>query len=242
MIKVIVNGAAGRMGSLAVKTIENDAECELVGQLEHDDDLSAAIKSTDADVVVDFTTAEVVFDNAMAIVNAGARPVMGTSGLTPEQLEALQQLCTAKQLGGIVVPNFSLGAVLMMKYAQDAAKYLPHVEIIEMHHDAKQDSPSGTALKTAAMIAESRKETIDVKVGRETVKGARGAAVNDIAVHAVRLPGLVAHQQVIFGAVGETLTLRHDSINRDCFMPGVLLACKKVMALDNLVYGLESVL
>ena len=240
-IKIIVNGASGRMGTEAVKAISNDTQLELVASLTRKDDLTAQIQKHNADVVVDFTVASVVNDNITQIINAGARAVVGTSGLLPEQIKSLQQQCLEKKLGCIIAPNFSIGAVLMMRYAQDAAKYLNHVEIVELHHDGKEDSPSGTAIKTADMIAEVRQDIADIS-SRETIPGSRGAIKNNIHIHALRLPGLVAHQQVIFGGVGETLTIRHDSINRECFMPGVLLACKKVMETDELVYGLEHII
>lgn len=242
MLKVIVNGANGRMGQVTVKAIGNDPECELVASTGPEDDLSAVIKATGADIVVDFTVASVAFANANKIIEAGAHPVIGTSGLTADQIATLTSQCEAKNLGGIIAPNFSIGAVLMMRYAKDAAKYFSSVEIIELHHDGKEDSPSGTAMKTADMIAETRQAPSPLKAGKETIPGARGANHHDIAIHAVRLPGLVAHQQVIFGGLGETLTLKHDSINREGFMPGVLLACKKVKSLRTLIYGLEHIL
>jgi len=241
-INIIVNGASGRMGQTTAATIEQEAGFNLVAALDHTDDLKTTIENTQADVVIDFTTAAAVYNNAQTIIRANVRPVIGTSGLLPEQISALQQQCQKQQLGGIIVPNFSIGAVLMMQYAENAAKYLPNVEIIELHHDGKADSPSGTALKTADMIAAKRRENPPIKQNRETIPGARGATHHNIPIHAIRLPGLVAHQEVIFGGVGETLKIRHDSIHRECFMPGVVLACKKVMELKELVYGLESVI
>lgn len=241
-IKVIVNGAKGRMGQEAAKAIEADPRFELVAQTGRADDLAAEIKKTKADVVVDLTTAESVYENTKTIITAGAHPVIGTTGLHPEQFMELKQLCAQKNLGGIVVPNFSIGAVLMMRYAKDAAKYLPDVEIIEMHHDGKLDAPSGTAIKTAELIHETRKTSPTEKQIKETVPGSRGAVKHDIHIHAVRLPGLVAHQQVLFGGNAETLTIRHDSMHRSCFMPGLLLACEKVKDFDTLMYGLEHLL
>lgn len=241
-IKVIINGANGRMGQEAVKAINADARFELVAQTGRTDNLAAEIKKLQATIVIDLTTAESVFENTKTIITAGAHPVVGTSGLQPEEFMTLKQLSAQKNLGGIIVPNFSIGAVLMMRYARDAAKYLPNVEIIEMHHDGKLDAPSGTAIKTAELIQEARQsspETLDV---RETITGSRGAVKHGIHIHAVRLPGLVAHQQVLFGGNAETLTIRHDSMHRSCFMPGLLLACEKVSSLNELVYGLEHLL
>ncbi|GAB4224334.1 MAG: 4-hydroxy-tetrahydrodipicolinate reductase [Gammaproteobacteria bacterium] len=241
-IRVLVNGANGRMGKFATAAIEADPELELVAQTDRHNNLREAIDANKTQVVVDFTTAESAYDNLATIVACGAHPVIGTSGLLTDQITHMQTQCAKQHLGGIIAPNFSIGAVLMMKYAQDAARYLDHVEIIELHHDQKQDSPSGTALKTADMIAENLRSHQHLAEQKETIPGARGARHHNIHIHALRLPGLVAHQQVIFGAQGETLTIRHDSLNRECFMPGVLLACKKVMDLNELVYGLEHIL
>lgn len=241
-IRILVNGAQGKMGTATVKAVAEDSELELVGQTGHQDNLAAEINRTKAQVVIDFTNANEVWKNTVTIIDAGAHPVIGTSGLLPEQIKELQARCAQRQLGGIIAPNFSLGAVLMMKYAQEIVKYFPQVEIIEMHHDGKLDSPSGTAMRTAEMLATARQTAPPSKKIREIVPGARGAHYQDIPVHAIRLPGLVAHQQVIFGGVGETLTLKHDSIDRVSFMPGVCFASKKVMHLKELVYGLENIL
>jgi 4-hydroxy-tetrahydrodipicolinate reductase len=242
LIRVLINGANGRMGVAAAKAIAQDPELELVGTATRGDDLTAAIKQANAQVVVDFTNAEVVYDNTAMIIAAHAHPVIGTSGLTLEQIRQFQAQCARAKLGGIIAPNFSLGAVLLIKYSQEIAKYFSHVEIIEMHHDGKLDSPSGTALHTAEMIGAALTTKHPEKKLRETIPGARGATHHQVPIHAIRLPGLVAHEQVIFGGVGETLTLKHDSIDRVSFMPGVCLACKKVRGLDQLVYGLENVL
>ena len=240
-IRVLINGANGRMGQAAVKAVSADEALSLVGTATRGDDLAAVIKKTNAQVVVELTNAEAVLDNTTAIINAGAHPVIGSSGLTLEQIRQFQAQCAKLKLGGIIASNFSLGAVLLMKYSQEIAKYYSHVEIIEMHHDGKLDSPSGTALHTAEMIATNFKPAAG-KQTRETIKGSRGASHHGIPIHAVRLPGLVAHEQVIFGGVGETLTLKHDSIDRIAFMPGICLSCKKVVQLDKLVYGLENIL
>jgi 4-hydroxy-tetrahydrodipicolinate reductase len=243
LIRVLINGSRGRMGQESVKAITEAPDLDLVAQTDLGDNLSETIKKTRAQVVVDFTTAAVVMENAAAIIESGARPVIGTSGLLPEQISRLQELCKKNNNGGLIAPNFAVGAVLMMKYAQDAAKYFPNVEVIELHHDRKTDAPSGTAIKTANLLAESRKSVHEKIIDeKEILPGARGAESQDIRIHSVRLPGMVAHQEVIFGGKSQTLKIRHDSIHRDSFMPGVCLACKKVMHLKELIYGLEHLL
>ncbi len=241
-IRVLVNGAQGRMGQETVKAIQGTAAFKLVGTSGKTDDLSAVIRATQPQVVVDFTIAGAGYEIAKTIIAENTHPIIGTSGFSPEQITDLTQRCAAKQLGGIIAPNFSIGAVLMMKYAQDCVRYFPHVEIIELHHDRKADAPSGTAMKTADMLAEKRNPTAPKVNEKELLPGARGAVKNDIHIHAIRLPGLVAHQEIIFGTLGETFTLRHDTFQREAFMPGVLLACEKVLALKQLVYGLEHIL
>ena len=238
-IRVAINGANGKMGTYVVTAIENDPELELTGTFGHSDDLSACIKSSNAQVVVDFTTAESAFKNAQTIVDAGVHPVIGTTGFKPEQIKLLQQKSREKSLGGIIAPNFSIGAILMMKTAQQCVEYLPHVEIIELHHDKKADAPSGTAIKTAELISEKAQRCGN---SVEIIPGARGANCQNIPIHSVRLPGFIAHQQVIFGGTGETLTIKHDTTSREAFMPGVVFACKKVASLNELVYGLENIL
>lgn len=242
VIKVIVNGAEGKMGQETVKAIQHDETFELVGATTKIDDLTAIIVKTNAQVVVDFTVSSVAFTNASIIINAGAHPVIGTSGFLPEQITELKKRCLQKKLGGIIAPNFSIGAVLMMQFAKQAAKYYPHAEIIEMHHQTKEDSPSGTAIRTAELIAANRSEHPNHKKYHETIPGARGALLEDIPIHAVRLPGMIAHQMVVFGGKGEILTIREDTLHRECFMPGVKLACKKVLEIKELVYGLEHFL
>ena len=242
-IRVLVNGAQGRMGQEAVKAISLEDGLQLVGQADINDDLSAKIQETAAQVVVDFTTAAIGFENAKLIIANHTHPVIGTSGFFPEQVQQLQKMCAEQQLGGLIAPNFAIGAVLMMKYAQDAAKYLPYVEIIELHHDRKADAPSGTAIKTANLIAQTRSEKPKKKVTeKEVIAGVRGGNMENIQIHSVRLPGLVAHQEVIFGGISETLTIRHDSIHRESFMPGVCFACKKVVECKELYSGLEQIL
>jgi len=241
-IKILVNGARGKMGQEAVKAINADDELELVGERDKTTDLWATIKVTKPDVVVDFTTPAVVYETALMIIDLGSRPVIGTTGLTEKQIIDLQQRCAEKKLGGLIVPNFSLGAILMMQFAKTAVRYLPDVEIMEFHHPAKLDAPSGTALRTAEMIASAREQAVQPVASQELVAGARGANYKAIPVHAIRLPGVVASQEVLFGGQGETLSIRHDTIHREAFMPGVRLACKKVMQLEQLFVGLDKIL
>lgn len=240
-IKILINGAFGRMGQMTSQGISNNPDFELVGQTGREYDLAKSIADSGADVVIDFTSADSAFENATTIIKSKVHPVIGTSGLTLDQVKKLQEMCAKENLGGIVAPNFSIGALLMMRYAKEIVRYMPRVEIIEMHHDQKVDSPSGTAVRSAEILSQAI-EMSPIKESKETLKGARGADYHGVAIHSIRLPGLLAHQQIIFGELGETLTLRHDSIDRQCFMPGIELACKKVMGLKQLVYGLENVL
>ena len=242
-IAVLINGAFGRMGQMTVKAISEHPAFKLVGQTGREYHLKKAIQDSKAQVVIDFTSPDAVYKNTLTIIETGAHPVIGTTGLTREQISALQNQALQLKLGGIIAPNFSLGAVLMVKYAKEIARYLNHVEIIEMHHDDKADSPSGTAIRSAEMMASvSNKLNQPEKPSKETIPGARGASYQGIPIHAIRLPGLLAHEQIIFGNTGETLTLRHDAIDRQCFMPGVCFACEKVLTLDKLIYGLEEIL
>ncbi len=241
-IRVLVNGAKGRMGQEAVKAVEAEDGLVLVSQADLGDDLAQLIMAHQVQVVVDFTTAAVAFENTKRMIEIGVSPVIGTSGLLPEQVSELQTLAAAKSLGGLIAPNFAMGAVLMMKFAQEAARYFPNVEVIELHHDRKADAPSGTAVKTVEMMAEARQTEPTPREEKEILAGARGATQHNIHVHSVRLPGLVAHQEVLFGGTSEILTIRHDSLHRESFMTGVCFGCKKVPELDRLVYGLEQLL
>lgn len=264
-IAIAVCGALGKMGQEVVKTVLADSELALVGAADFNGTGQSLTETTRglissevpvyknlADmlthakpmVCVDFTHPSVVFENTMTLINAGVRPVIGTTGLTPAQLDELHTALTAKKLGGLVAPNFAIGAILMMKFAREAAKYLDHAEIIEFHHNQKADAPSGTAIKTAALMAESQSQfSTSNAPEKEIYPGARGgASPAGIQIHSVRLPGFVAHQEVIFGGQGQVLTLRHDSIDRSSFMPGVALSCKKILDVTGLVYGLEHLL
>lgn len=242
-IRILVNGANGKMGQLAVMIINEHPDFILAGTTQRHDNLETAIKKNKAQIVIDFTNAEAVLKNANIIIDSGAHPVIGTTGLLQDQIKLLQANCAKLKSGGIIAPNFSLGAVLMMKYAQEIATYFPQVEIIEMHHAGKLDSPSGTAIHTAEMIAEKRANSASsTKKGHETIPHARGATYQAIPIHSVRLPGIMAQQQIIFGGQGETLTIRYDTIDRNCYIPGIILACQKVLHLDRLVYGLEQII
>lgn len=261
MIRVLVSGAAGRMGSEVVKAVTAADGMEVVsavdpgasgarvpdgmgGGIACEPDLAMAIAETSPDVVVDFTHPSVVEANIRTSLAAGVDCVVGTTGLSEELLETLAN-AAPEGTCLFVAPNFAVGAVLMMEFAQRAAKFMPHVEIIELHHDKKADAPSGTALRTAHLIAAARAAAPEVP-GRETelpgMEGARGAIVDHVHVHSVRLPGLVAHQEVLLGGQGQTLSIRHDSIDRTSFMPGVVLAVSKVGALSGLVVGLEKII
>ena len=240
--RVIVNGAQGKMGALACDTLKKHGDFELVGQLNKYDNLAQTIQDTDARIVIDVTRADCVYENTKIIIQQGAHPVIGTSGLVTAQIQELTELCEARQLGGIIVPNFSISAVLMMIFATKAAAYLPEVEIIETHHQQKLDAPSGTALKTAEMIAAARESSKNILELKELIPGARGGSYHDVNIHSIRLPGVLARQEVIFGSLGETLAITHNRIDRCSFMPGIILSCQKVLGLNTLVYGLEHVL
>ena len=240
--RVIVNGAYGKMGALACETLAQHPEFKLVAQLSKNDDLAAAIQKNEAQIVVELTRADCVYQNSATIIQQGARPVIGASGLIGPQIKELTALCEAQQLGGIIAPNFSIGAVLMMIFAAKAAHYLSEVEIIEAHHQQKLDAPSGTALKTAEVIAAAQTQVKNTLELKELIPGARGGSHHNINIHSLRLPGILARQEVLFGAAGETLSITHNSIDRQCFMPGIILACQKVLGLKTLVYGLEHLL
>jgi 4-hydroxy-tetrahydrodipicolinate reductase len=242
MITVIVNGAKGRMGSEAVNAITNDPALQLVGKCDFGDDLTQLITTTGAQVVVDLTAASAGFNNTKTILNAGACPVVGTSGFQVEQVNELQKLAKEKQLGGLIAPNFSVGAVLMMKFAAEAAKYLPDAEVIEAHSTQKEESPSGTAIRTAELISAARNKATAESSDKELIEGARGAELHKVKLHSIRLPGVVAQQTVFFGGLSETLKIEHNSMHRESFMPGICLACKQVVKRNELVYGLEHLM
>ncbi|MFX3633458.1 MAG: 4-hydroxy-tetrahydrodipicolinate reductase [Candidatus Pristimantibacillus sp.] len=262
-IKVAVIGASGRMGSEVVKMVLEDNTLELVAAVAPSAGavdagifagkantgvivsatLEEALNSAQADVLVDFTVPQVAYSNTKTAIEYGVRPIVGTTGFTPEQIEELDKLCQEKGLGALIAPNFSIGAILMMKFAAEASKYLPHVEIIEYHGDQKLDAPSGTSIKTAELISQVREE---IRQGNpkeeEIIEGARGGYYNGFRIHSVRLPGVFAQQEVIFGGYGQTLKIRHDSYDRAGYMPGVNVAIKKVMTYSGLIYGFEHVM
>lgn len=240
--RVIVNGAQGKMGRLACEAINKHPTFELVAALGRADDLEHAIAHTKADIVVELTRADCVYENSLIIINNQAHPVIGASGLLPTQIEHLQAISIQKKWGGLIVPNFSIGAVLMMHFSSIAARFFPEVEIVEAHHQQKLDAPSGTAMKTAEIIDASRRQQKNSLELKELVHGARGAHHYNVNIHSLRLPGILAQQQVIFGSLGETLTLTHNSMDRSCFMPGLILACEQVPNLEKLEYGLECLL
>ncbi len=249
-IRVVVTGAQGRMGQEVVQAVTAAPDLALVAEADTDDDLASVLDAAKPTAMVDFTVPEAVMANIRLALSRKIVPIVGTTGLSPDDVETVRALCREYQTGALIAPNFALGAVLLMRFAQEAARYLPDAEIIEMHHEKKLDAPSGTATKTAEMIAEGRTDAVPTAMPAEAfekILGARGGkGAGDVPVHSVRLPGFVASQMVIFGGLGQTLTLRHDSIDRKSFMPGILLAVRHVPALaDNggeLVYGLENIL
>ena len=244
-IKVAVLGAKGRMGATTVGAINEAADLELVAALDLGDDLNTLVTSG-AQVVVDFTHPESVMGNLDFAINHGVSVVVGTTGFDAAKLETIKGWLAANpEVGALIAPNFGLGAVLMMQFAAQASKYFESVEIIELHHPNKADAPSGTASRTAELITEARASVNKEAMPDATssgLQGARGAKVGDVPIHSVRVRGLVAHQEVILGDIGETLTIRHDSIDRTGFMPGVLLGVRKVVTTPGLTFGLEHFL
>ncbi|HJQ48804.1 MAG TPA: 4-hydroxy-tetrahydrodipicolinate reductase [Amycolatopsis sp.] len=243
MIRVGVLGAQGRMGATVVKAVEGAADMKVVGAVDAGDDFSAL---ADAQVAVDFTRPAVVMDNLRYLIDHGINAVVGTTGFSEDRLATVREWLSGKpELGVLIAPNFALGAVLAMRFAQQAARFYASAEVIELHHNRKVDAPSGTAGHTARMIAEARRAA-GVEPGPDAttteLDGARGARVDDVHVHSVRLPGLVAHEEILFGGEGETLTIRHDSLDRSSFMPGVLLGVREVLKRPGLTVGLENVL
>jgi 4-hydroxy-tetrahydrodipicolinate reductase len=241
MIKVGVLGARGRMGSEVVKAVTEATDLELVAALDLGDSLDALV-SHGAQVVVDFTTPDSVMSNLEFLISKNIHAVIGTTGFDDARIAKIKSLLASSKSGVLIAPNFAIGAVLMMEFATKAAKYFESAEIIELHHPNKVDAPSGTAARTADLMAQSRKEAGLGPMPDATstsLDGARGATVGDIPVHSVRLRGLVAHQEVLLGGIGETLSIRHDSIDRVGFMPGVLLGVRQVVTHPGLTFGLE---
>lgn len=243
MIRVAVSGAAGRMGETVCRAVEDAEDMELVGRA--DPLLNATLEEIlpEAEVIVDFSRPDTALGNALSCLRAGVHVVVGTSGFDPAPLRQARPPEGRPAANALVVPNFAIGAVLMMRFAEIAAKWLPDAEVIEFHHDRKEDAPSGTAMLTAEKIGNARANA-PTSLPKPLIKaeGARGGLVNGVPVHSVRLPGLLAHQEVIFGGPGEILTLRHDSLDRASFMQGVKLCAKTVRSLTGLTVGLDKIL
>jgi 4-hydroxy-tetrahydrodipicolinate reductase len=260
-IRVVINGALGRMGQEVTKAVVREPGLKAVGAVEKEvtqkylplaeavelipfsSDLDSLLRSCNADVVVDFTNAEASIAAARIAIKQKVNIVIGTTGLSEENLAEIEQLCQVNKVGAVVAPNFSLGAALLIHLSKFAAKFFDHAEIIEMHHDKKADAPSGTAIATARAMSQTRdKAFIYPEVTREVLSNTRGGQMNGIAIHSLRLPGFMAGQEVIFGGAGETLSLRHNTISRECYLPGVILAIKEVKKRKGLTYGLDALL
>lgn len=269
-IPVLVNGAAGKMGREVVKAVAQADDMTLLGAVDRSPEhqgkdagelagigalevpitdqfepmLAMLSQEKQLGVMVDFTHPDSVYDNIRSAIAYGVRPVVGTTGLNPTQIQELAEFSDKASTGCLLIPNFSIGMVLLQQAAAQASQYFDHVEIIELHHNQKADAPSGTALQTAQLLAEFGKSFNPPKVEEtEKLVGARGSVADaNIRIHSIRLPGLIAHQEVIFGAAGQIYTLRHDTSDRACYMPGVLLSIRKVLQLKTLVYGLEKLL
>jgi len=243
MINVAVLGARGRMGSEVVKAVEAAEGLALVDALDLGDSIDK-LKGSGAHVVVDFTTPDSVMSNVEFLINAGINVVVGTTGFDESKLTLVKGWLAANPTVGVLIaPNFAIGAVLMMEFAEKAARYFESAEIIELHHPAKVDAPSGTAARTAELMSAARKQAglgAMPDATTTSLDGARGSLVGDIPVHSVRARGLVAHQEVLFGGLGETLTIRHDSIDRAGFMPGVILGVRKIINHPGLTHGLDK--
>jgi 4-hydroxy-tetrahydrodipicolinate reductase len=260
-IRVVINGALGRMGREITKAVVREPGLKTVGAVEKEvaqqylplaetsdlvpfsSDLDSLLKSCNADVVVDFTSAEASIAAARIAIKQKVNMVIGTTGLSEENLAEIEQLCQASGVGAVVAPNFSLGAALLIHLAKFAAKFFDHAEIIEMHHDKKADAPSGTAIATARAMSQTHiKPFIYPEVKKEILSYTRGGQMDGIAIHSLRLPGFMAGQEVIFSGAGETLSLRHSAISRECYLPGVILAIKEVTKRKGLTYGLDALL
>ena len=249
MIKVAVCGANGKMGKEVCNAVFEDKQTELTAKIDlYGEDtyktIEEAHKNCEIDVLVDFTQPSSIFENAKYCLNNGIKIVIGTTGLTDSQIEELKALSQNNKIGCLIAPNFSTGAVLMMMFSKIAAKYFDNAEIIEFHHNQKKDAPSGTAIKTALMMSEAKE---NFKSGncaeKETITGSRGGtSYSDIQIHSIRTPGFMASQEVIFGSMGQILTIRHDSSDRKCYMPGVMLGVKHIAQNNDFIYGLENLL
>ncbi|BDU49895.1 4-hydroxy-tetrahydrodipicolinate reductase [Haliovirga abyssi] len=255
MLKVGVIGALGKMGQETIKAVSNEDEMKVVAALdvvktgeeikigENSYKISDSIEkaSKNVDVFIDFTGPKSVKENAKQIIGLGKNLIIGATGILEAEINELRVLALENKVNVMIIPNFAIGAVLMMEFSKRAAKYFNEVEILEYHHPYKLDAPSGTAIKTAKLIQETKESREKLK-GKEIIEGARGANVGDINIHSIRLNGFVASQEVIFGGAGQTLKIRHDSINRESFMPGVILALKNINEIEGVIYGMEAIL
>ena len=259
-VKVVVYGASGRVGQEVVKAVCHEPEMQMVGAVDlkvsedyltlpdgsgtvpFSANLDSILSSCQPDVVVDFTIAKATMPAMRTAAEHGVNMVIGTTGLTADDIGEIERLAVARKIGVAVAPNFALGAVLMMHLARIAAKFLDYAEIIELHHERKVDAPSGTAIFTARAMADARGKPFLQPSGQGEAQVSRGQQVEGVAIHSVRLPGLMAHQEVILGGQGQTLSIRHDTISRECYMPGVILAIKEVVKRQGLIYGLDNLL
>jgi 4-hydroxy-tetrahydrodipicolinate reductase len=243
-IRVCVSGYRGKVGSILVPALSSEPGIEYVGGIGHGDDLATFLHEKRPRAVVDFTRSSEAVHIALAAIAAGASPVVGTTGISAEGIDKIETACKDKGLGGIVAPNFAVGAVLMMHLAEIAAPHFDGVEVIELHHAAKLDAPSGTALATARRLAAKRgsKPFAHRRAEKETLAGTRGGEEGGVGVHSVRLPGFVADQEVIFGLPGQTLTIAHRTTSREAYVPGVLLAIRKVTAEAGFYRALDELL
>ncbi|MFW6056298.1 MAG: 4-hydroxy-tetrahydrodipicolinate reductase [Chloroflexota bacterium] len=260
-IRVVVNGALGRMGEQAARTVLAQSDMQLVGAVDAtasqpcfpapesadfiplSSDLGSLLERVQPDVVVDFTRAAVAVEVCRIALPLGVNVVTGSTGLSSEDLEEVRELCERSERCAVVAPNFSLGAVVLMHLARIAAQYFDNVEIVEMHHDKKLDAPSGTAMATARLLAEARgKAFVYPPTEREVLPSARGGEMHGVAIHSVRLPGIVASQEVLFGGQGQTLSLRHDSTSRESYMPGVMMAVRESVKGKGFIVGLDKIL
>ena len=259
-VKVVVYGASGRVGQEVVKAVCHEPEMQMVGAVDlkvsedyltlpdgsgtvpFSANLDSILSSCQPDVVVDFTIAKATMPAMRTTAEHGVNMVIGTTGLTADDIGEIERLAVARKIGVVVAPNFALGAVLMMHLARIAAKFLDYAEIIELHHERKVDAPSGTAIFTARAMADARGKPFLQPSGQGEAQVSRGQQVEGVAIHSVRLPGLMAHQEVILGGQGQTLSIRHDTISRECYMPGVILAIKEVVKRQGLIYGLDNLL
>jgi len=259
-IKVVIQGAKGRVGQVLVNALCREPDVELVGAVElqvsgdrlplpdgsgtipFSSNLDYILTSCQPDVLVDFTIAQATMPAVRSAAEHGVNLVIGTSGLTDNEISEIDSLAIAHEVGAVVAPNFALGAVLMIHLAKIAAKYLDYAEIIELHHHQKADAPSGTALATAKAMAAARGESFCRVPEPVKPSSSRGEQVEGVAIHSVRLPGLLGHQEVVLGGLGQTLSIRHDTIGRECYVPGVMLAIKEVVKHKGLIYGLDALL